>query len=60
MLISIAHVRLREAGVLVTPKTIRCWCQDHGIGIRRGGRWYVNPAKLADHVALPASVLTAD
>jgi hypothetical protein len=43
-----AATRLQEAGLPITPTSVRRWCQDDGFGVRLMGRWLIPDARVVD------------
>lgn len=37
---------LDRLGIILTQTTIRNWCVEYGLGIKIGGRWFVDKIKL--------------
>jgi hypothetical protein len=43
-----AATRLQQAGLPITPTSVRRWCQDDGFGIRLMGRWRISDERIAE------------
>ena len=43
-----AATRLQQAGLPITPTSVRRWCLDDGFGIRLKGRWRIPDERIAD------------
>jgi len=47
---------LAANGIEITTRGIIQWCTRKGLGVKRAGRWYLDPVKVAAHVALPVEI----